>query len=199
MLIRLNAQKPSRGRSRSALPRLAEKLRAITKRESPPTIGVVTDDLVENNRDVRPLVRYVTGEKIRKGRSIARRAILATVIHYTLDAIYVSLHTSFPLTSLKMVPLISHETNSHDKVCFNYEPAGTANNTRKVLDLFPVESLFPVVCNFSNSLRFVTENPRHSPFGMVRISEKHHVGSESESERETEREMRLLINSIIPT
>lgn len=74
------------------MPRLAEKLRAITKRESPPTIGVVTDDLVENNRDVRPLVRYVTGEKIRKGRSsIARRAILATVIHYTLDAIYVSL------------------------------------------------------------------------------------------------------------
>lgn len=60
------------------------------KGESPPTIGVVTDDLVENNRDVRPLVRYVTGEKIRKGRSIARRAILATVIHYTLDAIYVS-------------------------------------------------------------------------------------------------------------
>lgn len=65
MLIRLNAQKPSRGRGRErALPRLAEKLRAITKRESPPTIGVVTDDLVENNRDVRPLVRYVTGEKI---------------------------------------------------------------------------------------------------------------------------------------
>lgn len=37
---------------------------------------MVTDDLVENNRDVRPLVRYVTGERIRKGRSIARRAIL---------------------------------------------------------------------------------------------------------------------------
>lgn len=65
MLIRLNAQKPSRGRSkRLALPCLTEKLRAITKRV-PTTTGVVTDDLVENNRDVRPLVCYVTGEKIR--------------------------------------------------------------------------------------------------------------------------------------
>lgn len=170
------------------MPRLAEKLRAITKRESPPTIGVVTDDLVENNRDVRPLVRYVTGEKIRKGRS---RSLVgrfsATVIHYTLDAIYVSLslHTSFPLTSLKMVPLISHETNSHDKVCFNYEPAGIENNTRKVLDLSPAGVPFPPsFVIFSNSLRFVTENPRRSPFGMARISEKHHVGSGSERERD---------------
>jgi len=69
MLIQLNAQKSSRGRSKRLA--CAEKLRAITKRE-PTTIRVVTDDLVENNRDVRPLMCYVTGEKIRKGRLIVR-------------------------------------------------------------------------------------------------------------------------------
>lgn len=63
--------------------------------------GVVTDDLVENNRDVRPLVCYVTGDrygKKRKGRSIVRR-VPTTIIHYTLDAIYVSsyeLHVNVP-------------------------------------------------------------------------------------------------------
>ncbi|KYN18278.1 hypothetical protein ALC57_09385 [Trachymyrmex cornetzi] len=65
----LNAQKSSRGRGKRLA--CAEKLRAITKRE-PTTIRVVTDDLVENNRDVRPLMCYVTGEKIRLFRFVTK-------------------------------------------------------------------------------------------------------------------------------
>lgn len=55
------------------------------------TTGVVMDDLVENNGDVRPLVCYDTGEKTRaerKGSPDHSWDInVPNVIRYTLDAI----------------------------------------------------------------------------------------------------------------
>jgi len=113
MLIRLNAQKPSRGRNERASERLVSPHLASLRRKITgdhegelTTTGVVTDDLMENNRDVRSRVSRQKGRNVRLSPSLSLSRARATDIHESLERHSLSpLRCPLRLMSYKWIPV----------------------------------------------------------------------------------------------